>query len=329
MGLPYYKRFPRDFMEGTIGLSFEEKGAYGLVLDLIYMRDGRLPDDPRYIAGHLGCSVRKWNTIRAALIQAGKLVVRDGVISNSRADYLTEETRKYQEQQAENRSRPKKNNTLAERPSDQSESEPDISPPNPPEGKVSLRAFAKALELYADASMSFSELAFLIHRLQPTVGGRRRSALVDVETALSAAMKRGGRPSQIVAALRTYYALPASVEADGKYASGAAVVLNKDRWREYLAGPGSDGEAEPEQPRQVFDGPRELREWVVGLKGEGFARSWLDGCRWEAEGRRLIARNAFVSARLQQELGPHLQRARVTVAVASGNDDRARGRDAA
>lgn len=72
-GLPYYKAYPRDFLEGTIGMSFEVKGAYRLILDLIYMQGGKLPDDARYISGNLGCSVRKWNAIRAELIERGKL----------------------------------------------------------------------------------------------------------------------------------------------------------------------------------------------------------------------------------------------------------------
>jgi len=117
MSLPYYKRFPRDFFEGTIGMGFETKCAYGLVLDMIYMRDGRLPDDPRYISGMLGCSVRKWNSIRSELVELGKLICENGIISNFRADYLCEERRTYQDKQAENRSRPNKNNEIKSPPS--------------------------------------------------------------------------------------------------------------------------------------------------------------------------------------------------------------------
>lgn len=131
MSLPYYKRFPRDFLEGTISLPFEVKCAYSVVLDLIYMKDGRLPDEPRFIAGHLGCSVRKWTAIRAALIEAGKLTVSDGIISNFRADYLTEETRKYQDNQAEIAGKPRKNNGLQQPKPSQPEPEPEeYSVPN-------------------------------------------------------------------------------------------------------------------------------------------------------------------------------------------------------
>lgn len=85
-GLPYYRRFPRDFLEGTAGLSLEEKGAYGILLDLMYLQNGSLPDDPKYIAGNLGCSVRKWNIVRARLVEARKIFVADGVISNARME---------------------------------------------------------------------------------------------------------------------------------------------------------------------------------------------------------------------------------------------------
>lgn len=125
MSLPYYKRFPRDFLDGTIGLSLETKGAYGIVLDLIYMRDGRLADDARYIAGQLGCSVRKWSAIREELIARGKLICDLGFISNFRADYLLEDTRKYQDKQAENRAGVSKNSRLPERSSNQSQPQSD------------------------------------------------------------------------------------------------------------------------------------------------------------------------------------------------------------
>ena len=112
MSLPYYKRFPRDFLDGTIGLCLETKGAYAIVLDLIYMRDGRLADDARYIAGQLGCSVRKWSAIRKELLEAGKIQCANGIISNFRADYLTEESRKYQDKQREIAGLPRKNKEL-------------------------------------------------------------------------------------------------------------------------------------------------------------------------------------------------------------------------
>ena len=124
-GLPYYKAYPRDFIEGTIGMPFELKGAYRLVLDLIYMQGGRLPDDPRYIAGLLGCSVRAWNGYRAKLIEMGKLRVIGKFLTNYRADKELESLAKLQDKQRENRSRPNKNSDLQSPKPDQPEPEPE------------------------------------------------------------------------------------------------------------------------------------------------------------------------------------------------------------
>lgn len=126
--LPYYPRYPRDFFEGTAGMSLEEKGAYGLVLDLIYMMGARgLPDDPQYIAGQLGTSVRKWNSLRKSLIERGKLHSKDGIISNKRADKVKIKQRSYQDNQAENARGSSKNNALAE-PSPTYRKEPNTEP---------------------------------------------------------------------------------------------------------------------------------------------------------------------------------------------------------
>lgn len=126
-GLPYYQRYPRDFFEGTAGMRFELKAAYGLVLDAIYMQGGALPDDARYIAGLLGCSVRKWNSLRKELLDLGKIYAAEGVISNFRADNLLIKSRKYQDKQAENRRGSNKINDLQKPASNHTEPESDIT----------------------------------------------------------------------------------------------------------------------------------------------------------------------------------------------------------
>jgi len=111
-GLPYYKRYPRDFIEGTIGMSFELKAAYSLVLDLIYMQDGKLPDDERYISGLLSVSIRKWKSLRNELIERGKIYINGEFLSNKRADNLLETSRKLQDKNAENGAKSNKNNNI-------------------------------------------------------------------------------------------------------------------------------------------------------------------------------------------------------------------------
>lgn len=58
-------------------LTLEERGAYNTVLDLIYQRAGAVPDEERWLAGWMGCSVKKWRLLRAALIVKGKLTTCD------------------------------------------------------------------------------------------------------------------------------------------------------------------------------------------------------------------------------------------------------------
>jgi len=122
-GLPYYKAYPRDFIEGTIGMPFELKAAYRLVLDLIYMQGGNLPDDARYISGLLGCTLRKWNSLRGELIAMGKIETNGEFLTNKRAVIELETTRKFTEKQAENRSKPNKNKDLKSPPCDHTDTD--------------------------------------------------------------------------------------------------------------------------------------------------------------------------------------------------------------
>jgi len=84
--LKWYKRDPSAALNGMMELTLEERGAFNTVLDLIYSRDGNLPDDEHFIAGWLRVDVRIWRRIRASLITRGKLFVADGALRNERAD---------------------------------------------------------------------------------------------------------------------------------------------------------------------------------------------------------------------------------------------------
>ena len=154
-GLPYYKAYPRVFVEGTIGLPFEIKCAYRVVIDLIYMQGGDLPDDARYISGHLGCSLRKWKSIRAALVEMGKIQVSGEFLTNYRADKELETLAKLQDKMAENARQPRKNKGLEKPLQSHTEPEPDtdiskrdtnvslvISAPEP------VNQIAEAVEIY-------------------------------------------------------------------------------------------------------------------------------------------------------------------------------------
>lgn len=99
---PWYKRYGGDFVLGTMSLSLEEKGAYSIILDLIYDQGQPIHDDARWLAGVCGVSVRKWNAIRERLIEAGKITVVDGRITNKRASKMLQEANAEAEKHAEN-----------------------------------------------------------------------------------------------------------------------------------------------------------------------------------------------------------------------------------
>lgn len=84
--IKWYKRDPGAALNGMMELTLEERGAYNTVLDLIYSRDGNLPDDDRFISGWLRVDVRVWKRIKCNLIEREKLYVQDGQIRNARAD---------------------------------------------------------------------------------------------------------------------------------------------------------------------------------------------------------------------------------------------------
>lgn len=85
---PWYKRYASDFIAATLHMTLEEKGAYSMVLDLIYDRGGPIPDDSRWIARVCGCSTRRWNQLRDRLVELEKITVENGFIDNDRAAFL-------------------------------------------------------------------------------------------------------------------------------------------------------------------------------------------------------------------------------------------------
>lgn len=136
-GLPYYKAYPRDFFEGTVAMPFDLKSAYRLILDLIYMHGGALPDEPRFIAGNLGCSVRAWSGYRAKLIGMGKISADLGIISNLRANKELDNLGMFQDKQRENASKPRKINGLA---SAMAKPKPSHTEPEPDTERVEAKA---------------------------------------------------------------------------------------------------------------------------------------------------------------------------------------------
>ncbi|WP_347269946.1 YdaU family protein [Rhizorhabdus histidinilytica] len=99
----YHKRYHSDALAGFMSLTLEERGAYQTLLDMMYDRAGSIPGNDRLIAGYLGCSLRKWSSLRETLVAKGKIrVLEDGSITNDRVEKELENAMKTSRKLAEN-----------------------------------------------------------------------------------------------------------------------------------------------------------------------------------------------------------------------------------
>jgi uncharacterized protein YdaU (DUF1376 family) len=88
---PFMKLFTSDYRDGTVQLSFEQKGFYMQVLTLLH--DGeRVPSDPKKLGVMMQCDPRAAARISRALIAAGKLYEDNGELRNKRIDRDLEPT---------------------------------------------------------------------------------------------------------------------------------------------------------------------------------------------------------------------------------------------
>jgi uncharacterized protein YdaU (DUF1376 family) len=96
----WYKHDPDAFAAGVAGLSPEEVGAYILILDAIYARDGLLPDNDQLIASILRCNPRTWRKVKKGLIAKGKIWNSGSNLSGKRVEFTLNEARKFSEFQS-------------------------------------------------------------------------------------------------------------------------------------------------------------------------------------------------------------------------------------
>lgn len=84
-GLPWYKHEPEAFIEGVVGMSLEEIGAYTLLLNHMYHRGKAIRDSASIVCGLLDCDARVWKRVRKSLLDKGKLrLTDDGALTNGR-----------------------------------------------------------------------------------------------------------------------------------------------------------------------------------------------------------------------------------------------------
>tara|TARA_R110002012_G_scaffold315261_2_gene528920 strand:- start:8688 stop:9323 length:636 start_codon:yes stop_codon:yes gene_type:complete len=110
--MPYHRRYHQDALQGYMGLTLEERGAYTTIIDLIYDRGGPIPRNERWLAGAMDCSIRKVRSLLSALLTARKIyITADGKISNHRCEAELENSLKISRKRAENASKPRRNDS--------------------------------------------------------------------------------------------------------------------------------------------------------------------------------------------------------------------------
>lgn len=81
----WYKMNPLDWNSGTDGLSLEQEAAYLRLCHAMYITDGPIRDNSFVLCGLFRCNDRKAKRLLMDLVEAGKITVLDGLISNRRA----------------------------------------------------------------------------------------------------------------------------------------------------------------------------------------------------------------------------------------------------
>ena len=82
----FYKHHIMDWRSGTSGLSDRAYRVYHVIIEEIMLNDGPVPLHERSLAGKSNRSTRDFRAALAELIEAGKVIVKDGFLHNPRAE---------------------------------------------------------------------------------------------------------------------------------------------------------------------------------------------------------------------------------------------------
>lgn len=98
--LHWYKRDPDAALAGMMELTLVERGAYNSIIDLLYSRDGNVPDDDLLVARMIGCHWREWKAVKARLVARGKLRLEGGKITANRVQEALKEAADFSQEQS-------------------------------------------------------------------------------------------------------------------------------------------------------------------------------------------------------------------------------------
>lgn len=82
----FYKHHIMDWRSGTSGLSDRAYRVYHVIIEEIMLNDGAVPLHERSLAGKSNRSTRDFRAALDELVEAGKVIVKDGFLHNPRAE---------------------------------------------------------------------------------------------------------------------------------------------------------------------------------------------------------------------------------------------------
>lgn len=97
--MKFYKRDPDRALAGMAELSLKQRGAYNSLLDLLYSRDGEVPNDDARVAKMISCHWREWKAVKGELIAMGKIWVEGGMIRAKRVQETIKEASDFAQDQ--------------------------------------------------------------------------------------------------------------------------------------------------------------------------------------------------------------------------------------
>lgn len=81
---PFFKFYPRDWLEATRNMTLEARGAYIDLICILMELEGHLADDDKWISYQMHVSPRKWRALKFDLVKHEKISLQDGCIVNER-----------------------------------------------------------------------------------------------------------------------------------------------------------------------------------------------------------------------------------------------------
>jgi uncharacterized protein YdaU (DUF1376 family) len=98
--MKFYKRDPDRALSGMMELTLKQRGAYNSIIDLLYSKDGDVPDDDQRVAKMIGCHWREWKAVKGELIALGKVWIEGGKLQAKRVQDTLKEAARFSQDQS-------------------------------------------------------------------------------------------------------------------------------------------------------------------------------------------------------------------------------------